>query len=88
MTLPWLAGFVSYQLVNPGAVSWWKGLWPAWTPPSWLSATVVSLLVSAVGAMAGRPAQPAAGGRATPISVGASSGTLSSRVRSASPEVS
>lgn len=45
--LPWLAGFVSYQLVNPGAVSWWKGIWPAWTPPSWLSATVVSLLVAA-----------------------------------------
>jgi nucleobase:cation symporter-1, NCS1 family len=51
MTLPWLAGFVSYQLVNPGAVSWWKGLWPAWTPPSWLSATVVSLLVSAAGTL-------------------------------------
>ena len=51
MTLPWLAGFVSYQMVNPGAVSWWKGLWPAWTPPSWLSATLVSLLVSAAGAL-------------------------------------
>jgi putative hydroxymethylpyrimidine transporter CytX len=51
MTLPWLAGFVSYQLVNPGAVSWWKGIWPAWTAPSWLSATVVSLLVSAFGAV-------------------------------------
>jgi NCS1 family nucleobase:cation symporter-1 len=45
--LPWLAGFVSYQLVNPGAVSWWKGIWPAWTAPSWLSATLVALLVSA-----------------------------------------
>jgi purine-cytosine permease-like protein len=51
MTLPWLAGFVSYQLVNPGAVSWWKGIWPAWTAPSWLSATLVSLLVSALGAL-------------------------------------
>jgi NCS1 family nucleobase:cation symporter-1 len=51
MMLPWLAGFVSYQLVNPGAVSWWKGLWPAWTAPSWLSATLVSLLVSAAGAL-------------------------------------
>jgi NCS1 family nucleobase:cation symporter-1 len=45
--LPWLAGFVSYQLVNPGGVSWWKGIWPAWVAPSWLSATLVSLLVSA-----------------------------------------
>ncbi len=51
MTLPWLAGFVSYQMVNPGAVSWWKGLWPAWTAPSWLSATLVSLVVSAVGTL-------------------------------------
>ncbi len=45
--LPWLAGFISYQLVNPGAVSWWKGIWPAWTAPSWLSATLVALIVSA-----------------------------------------
>jgi nucleobase:cation symporter-1, NCS1 family len=51
LTLPWLAGFVSYQLVNPGAVAWWKGLWPAWTAPSWLSATVVALLVSALGTL-------------------------------------
>jgi NCS1 family nucleobase:cation symporter-1 len=45
--LPWLAGFISYQLVNPGAVSWWKGIWPAWTAPSWMSATLVALIVSA-----------------------------------------
>jgi putative hydroxymethylpyrimidine transporter CytX len=51
LTLPWLAGFVSYQLVNPGAVSWWKGIWPAWTAPSWLSATLVALLVSAAGTL-------------------------------------
>ena len=64
MTLPWLAGFISYQLVNPGAVSWWKGLWPAWTPPSWLSATVVALLVSAAGAMiVGLLSRRRAGGR-------------------------
>ncbi len=64
MTLPWLAGFVSYQLVNPGAVSWWKGLWPAWTPPSWLSATLVSLLVSAAGALlVGLVSRRRAGGR-------------------------
>ncbi len=67
MTLPWLAGFVSYQLVNPGAVSWWKGLWPAWTPPSWLSATLVSLLVSAFGALVvGAITRRRAGGRRRP----------------------
>jgi putative hydroxymethylpyrimidine transporter CytX len=51
LTLPWLAGFVSYQLVNPGAVAWWKGIWPAWAAPSWMSATVVALLVSALGTL-------------------------------------
>lgn len=70
MTLPWLAGFVSYQLVNPGAVSWWKGLWPAWTPPSWLSATLVSLLVSAFGALlVGAVSRRRAGGRRRPDAV-------------------
>jgi hypothetical protein len=23
MLLPWAAGFVTYQLINPGYVSWW-----------------------------------------------------------------
>jgi NCS1 family nucleobase:cation symporter-1 len=70
MTLPWLAGFVSYQLVNPGAVSWWKGIWPAWTPPSWLSATVVALLVSAAGALlVGSITRWRAGGRRRSASV-------------------
>ncbi len=69
MTLPWLAGFVSYQLVNPGAVSWWKGLWPAWTAPSWLSATLVSLVVSAVGALLiGALSRWRAGGRRRSVS--------------------
>ncbi len=69
LLLPWLAGFVSYQLVNPGAVSWWKGIWPAWTAPPWVSATVVALLVSALGtlllaAISGRrdPAGPSRSG--------------------------
>ena len=85
--LPWLAGFVSYQLVNPGAVSWWKGIWPAWTAPSWLSATLVALLVSAGSDARDRIDHPASG-RARPIRVGTSSGTLIHSVRSASSDVS
>jgi putative hydroxymethylpyrimidine transporter CytX len=50
---PWVAGFVAYQLVNPGTVGWWQRFWLAraedlsWTPPSWLSASIAALVVSA-----------------------------------------
>jgi NCS1 family nucleobase:cation symporter-1 len=50
---PWAAGFVAYQLVNPGTVSWWQRFWLAraedlhFTPPSWLSASLAALVVSA-----------------------------------------
>jgi purine-cytosine permease-like protein len=50
---PWLAGFVAYQLVNPGTVGWWQRFWLAraddvgFTPPSWLSASLTGLAVSA-----------------------------------------
>src|ERR1700678_991979 len=27
MLLPWAAGFVTYQLINPGYVSWWVSAW-------------------------------------------------------------
>jgi hypothetical protein len=47
-------GFVAYQLVNPGYISWWARMWghvDDWlhfTPPSWLSASILSFLVAAV----------------------------------------
>jgi putative hydroxymethylpyrimidine transporter CytX len=50
---PWAAGFVAYQLVNPGTVGWWQRFWLAraddvgFTPPSWMSASLASLAVSA-----------------------------------------
>ena len=53
MLLPWLAGFITYQLVNPGSVSWWADWWLARrddlgiTPPSWLGATITSFVVAA-----------------------------------------
>jgi NCS1 family nucleobase:cation symporter-1 len=54
MLVPWVAGFVSYQLINPGYVSWWASAWTtlaAWigfTPASWMSASILSFAVAAV----------------------------------------
>ena len=54
MLLPWAAGFVTYQLINPGYVSWWASAWTSFgqdigfTPASWMSASIMSFCVSAV----------------------------------------
>ncbi|MDQ1696126.1 MAG: nucleobase:cation symporter, family [Frankiaceae bacterium] len=54
MVAPWVAGFVTYQLVNPGYVTWWVGRWSTvsgwlhFTPHSWMSASVLSFVVAAV----------------------------------------
>jgi nucleobase:cation symporter-1, NCS1 family len=54
MLFPWLAGFVAYQLVNPGYVSWWAKMWghvQGWlgfTPTSWMSASIISFVVAAL----------------------------------------
>jgi nucleobase:cation symporter-1, NCS1 family len=69
--LPWAAGFVVYQLVNPGTVGWWQRFWLAraddvgFTPPTWLSASLASLAVSAgctlaLGTLVARRSRPAA----------------------------
>jgi putative hydroxymethylpyrimidine transporter CytX len=52
--VPWAAGFVVYQLINPGYVSWWASLWgrvDGWlgfTPTSWMSASILSFAVAGV----------------------------------------
>ena len=54
MVIPWIAGFVAYQLINPGTVGWWQRWWLAraddigFTPQSWMSATIGSFLIAAV----------------------------------------
>ena len=54
MLVPWLAGFVSYQLINPGLVSWWATMWEHvrdwlhFTPSSWMSASILSFVVAAL----------------------------------------
>ena len=57
MAVPWVAGFVTYQLVNPGIVGWWQRWWVArqgdlgFTPPTWASASLLSFAVAAVLAL-------------------------------------
>ena len=57
--LPWAAGFVTYQLVNPGYVSWWASAWTSFgqdigfTPASWMSASILSFAVAAAITVAG-----------------------------------
>ncbi|MGH8859851.1 MAG: purine-cytosine permease family protein [Jatrophihabitantaceae bacterium] len=54
MLVPWAAGFLAYQLINPGYVSWWASMWrhvDKWiqfTPATWMSASIVSFAVAAV----------------------------------------
>jgi nucleobase:cation symporter-1, NCS1 family len=53
MLLPWAAGFVTYQLINPGYVSWWVSAWTSFgrdigfVPASWMSASILSFAVAA-----------------------------------------
>ncbi|HEY3089593.1 MAG TPA: cytosine permease [Jatrophihabitantaceae bacterium] len=64
MLAAWGLGFVTYQLINPGTLSWWADAWEhlrSWlhfTPQSWMSASLLSFVVAAVatvliGALAG-----------------------------------
>jgi putative hydroxymethylpyrimidine transporter CytX len=59
MLVPWAAGFVTYQLVNPGYVSWWASAWTSFdldigfTPASWMSASILSFAVAAAITVAG-----------------------------------
>jgi hypothetical protein len=58
MTVPWAAGFVVYQLINPGFVGWWARWWVArqhdlhFTPPTWASASLISFATAGVLALA------------------------------------
>jgi putative hydroxymethylpyrimidine transporter CytX len=61
MLLPWAVGFITYQLINPGYLSWWVSAW-AWvrhligfTPATWMSASICSFLVAAVITLLGAP---------------------------------
>jgi putative hydroxymethylpyrimidine transporter CytX len=57
MLLPWAAGFVTYQLINPGYISWWVSAWESFarligfTPASWMSASILSFVVAAAATL-------------------------------------
>jgi nucleobase:cation symporter-1, NCS1 family len=54
MAIPWLAGFATYQLLNPGTVPGWSEAWQLaqraihLTPPVWLSASLASFGMAAI----------------------------------------
>jgi len=54
MLLPWVVGFVVYQMTSPGEVAHWSQLWTrldgavGFTPDEWMSASVCSFVVAAV----------------------------------------
>ncbi len=51
MLLPWLLGFVVYQCINPGYVSWWVDFWTAvrpFEPQTWMSASLFSFAAAAI----------------------------------------
>jgi nucleobase:cation symporter-1, NCS1 family len=58
MLVPWAAGFVMYQLINPGYVSWWVSAWASvanwlgFTAESWMSASILSFVAAAVVTLA------------------------------------
>ncbi len=62
MLVPWAAGFVAYQLINPGYIGWWARMWAdlRWFEVrTWMSASLLSFLVAAlvtlpVGLLEGR----------------------------------
>jgi purine-cytosine permease-like protein len=57
LALPWALGFLTYQLINPGAVSWWASIWTSvrdtlgFTPASWMSASLLSFAAAAVATL-------------------------------------
>jgi nucleobase:cation symporter-1, NCS1 family len=61
LLVPWILGFVAYQLVNPGLIDNWAAMWhdvDGWlrfTPPGWLSASLFSFAVAFVVSLAFKP---------------------------------
>lgn len=54
LVVPWLAGFIAYNLVNPGLVDWWAQRWISvrdsigFVAPTWLSASVFAAAAAAI----------------------------------------
>ena len=58
MLAPWAVGFVVYQLINPGYISWLATAWAradrliGFTPASWMSASILSFSAAAAATFA------------------------------------
>jgi purine-cytosine permease-like protein len=54
MLVPWAVGFVVYQLINPGYISWWASAWTSFgqdigfTAESWMSASILSFCAAGI----------------------------------------
>jgi len=54
MLLPWAGGFVVYQLINPGYVSWWASTWVTFgrdvgfPRAGWMSASILSFCTAGI----------------------------------------
>jgi len=57
MLIPWVLGFVTYQLINPGSVSWWTSAWTSFarwlhfTVQPWMSASILSFVVAGLATL-------------------------------------
>jgi len=62
MLVPWAVGFVVYQLINPGYISWWASAWTAFgrdigfSPAGWMSASILSFCAAAIVTLLARGA--------------------------------
>jgi putative hydroxymethylpyrimidine transporter CytX len=59
--LAWAAGFVAYQMINPGYVGWWVHIWTrfdalvGFQAQTWMSASILSFATAGVAAIIARP---------------------------------
>jgi nucleobase:cation symporter-1, NCS1 family len=57
MLAAWATGFVVYQLINPGYISWWARAWArvdaliGFVPASWMSASILSFTAAAAATL-------------------------------------
>ncbi len=60
--VPWTLGFVVYQLINPGYISWWVTFWTHvatfvhFRAPTWMSASLFSFIAAALATLVGSAA--------------------------------
>jgi purine-cytosine permease-like protein len=58
MLAPWAVGFIVYQLINPGYISWWASAWAragrliGFAPAGWMSASILSFAAAVAATLA------------------------------------